>query len=259
LLSTSQASYVAFAPFLLDYPQITTLGIRPGLVDYSREERDLLSRADRVLFPTRRFVQVLDAAGKATFPSAASYLFRSSRLLQHYLFAYYDFPVPRTRVYYGHRQKAMILKDFSLPLVAMASYVAPGAKRLIDAPGDLWSWVTDFNPVIVQEFVPLTIRVRLVCVNYQCLGGLTGGGYVDSHEPLTPINVDEPQWSRMLEPTLRLLRANRLDDVMVEWGFGKGQWWVLGMLRPPVKVVAPVGSINRHQHMGELFVSGRLS
>ncbi len=259
MLSSSQAPYVAFAPFLLDYPQITTLGIRPGLVDYSREERDLLSRADRVLFPTRRFVQVLDAAGKATFPSAASYLFRSSRLLQHYLFAYYDFPVPRTRIYHGHRQKTMILKDFPLPLVAMGRDVAAGGKRLIDAPGDLWPWVAGFNPVIVQEFVPLTIRVRLVCVNYQCLGALTGGGYADGHEPLTPIEVDDPDLSWILEPTLRLLRANNLDDVMVEWGYGKGQWWVLSMLRPPVKVVAPVGSINRHQYMGELLVSGRLS
>jgi len=244
---------------VLGYPRITTLGIRPALVDYSREDWDLLLRADRVLFPTRRFVQVLDAAGKATFPSAASYLFRSSRLLQHHLFAYHDFPVPRTWIYYGHRQKTMILKDFRLPFVAMGRDAVPGDRRLIDSPVDLWPWVTRFNPVIVQEFVALTIRVRLVCVSYQCLGALTGGGSMDGHEPLTPSRVDDPQVSWILERTLQLLRANRLDDVMVEWGFGNGQWWVLGMQRPPVKVVAPLGPINRHHYMGELLVSGRLS
>ncbi len=257
-MDSSRPSYVALAPFLRTFPQITTLGIRPCLANYDFSERELLTRAERVLFPTPRFVQVLDAAGKATFPSMASYAFRSSRILQYCLLAYHEVPMPRARWYYGFRQKRQIIRDFKLPLMAFGPRAMPGSQRLITTQSELWDWANRFNPVLIQEYLPLTQRVRLVCVNYRCLGVQQSLRDGNGYQRFTPVDERNPVVNQVVEPTLRLLRANRLDDIALEWGHGRGQWWVLGALRPPVKVDTLDGSINRHEFVGRVITEAMM-
>jgi hypothetical protein len=249
----SRSSYVALAPFLRGFPQITTLGIRPCLVDYDLSERELLKRAQRILFPTPRFVQILDAAGKATFPSMASYAFRRSRTLQHHLLAYHEVPMPRARWYYGFRQKRRIIGDFKLPLMALGPSTIPGSKRLITTPSELWGWVDRFNPVLIQEYLPLTQRLRLICVNYRCVGVHQSRCDGNGHEPFLPADRHDPVVDQVIEFTLQLLRAHRLDDIALEWGYGRGQWWALGASRPPVMVDTLEGMINRHEVVGRVI------
>ncbi|HBZ54330.1 MAG TPA: hypothetical protein DEO88_02905 [Syntrophobacteraceae bacterium] len=247
---------MALAPFLLAFPRIMTLGIRACLADYSTDQRMALRRADRVLFPTQRFVHVLDAAGKATFPSVASYLVRRSRILQCSLLAYHELPMPRTRCYYGFRQKTQIVHDFKLPLMAYGPCVTPGSSRLISAPSELWPWVRAFNPVVVQEYVPLDQRVRFVCVNYRCLAVLQSSTDADENQSFLPVETRDPVFRQILEVTLRLLEASRIDDIALEWGYGRGQWWALGALRSPAKMDGMNGRINRHEVVGRMITEG---
>jgi len=257
-LNSPHIRRVALASFLKHCPQVTTLGVRPGLADYQPWERDLLARAERIFYPTRRFVHALDAAGKFTFPSAASYQYRASRLSQLSLLAYLDLPVPRTRSYYGHRQKALILQDFELPLVAMSPLAVPRCEWVIATQTELWSRAALYNPVIIQEYLPLARRVRLVCINYQCLGALESPGNGGRHGPDTPVDLHHPDLEAILGATLRLLRVSRLDDIAVEWGYGNKKWWVLGMSAPPARIATLSGAIHRHRHVGQLIAAGIL-
>jgi hypothetical protein len=249
---------VALAPFLKDCAYVTTLGIRPGLADYQPWERDLLSRAERIYFPTRRFVQVLDAAGKSTFPSAASYRYRASRLLQLSLLGYFDLPAPRTRIYYGHRQKRLILQHFNLPLLAMRLLVSPQSEWAVSTEAQLRSLIGRCNPIIIQEILPLVRRIRFVCVNYQCLVALETHGSEAWNGPGILVDPQAPELCSILGATLRLLRAGHLDDIVVEWGYGCGRWWVIKLSRPPARMETLSGVVDRHQYVAKLIAEGLL-
>ena len=102
---------VAIAPFLRSCPQLVTLGVRPSMGDYTPWQRGMLLSASQIFFPTPRFVRVLQAAGKKTFPSAFAYSVQKSRLTQEVLFQFLKCPHPFTRIYYGG-QKSSILRRF---------------------------------------------------------------------------------------------------------------------------------------------------
>jgi hypothetical protein len=249
---------VALAPFLKDCAYVTTLGIRPGLADYQPWERDLLSRAERIYFPTRRFVHVLDAGGKNTFPSAASYRYRASRLLQLSLLGYLDLPAPRTRIYYGHRQKRLILQHFNLPLLAMRLFVSPQSEWVVSTEAELRSLIGCFNPIIIQEIPPLVRRIRFVCVSYQCLVALESHGNEAWNGPGVPVDPQSPELCSILGATLRLLRAGHLDDMVVEWGYGREGWWVMKLSMPPARMATLSGVVGRHQYVAKLIAEGFL-
>jgi hypothetical protein len=249
---------VALAPFLLDCPQVTTLGLRAGLANYLPWERSLLAQADRVFFPTRRFIGVLDAAGKPTFPSMASYQYGVDRLLQFSLLAYLDLPFPRTRSYYGQRQKAQILRDFELPLVALSPHVAPRSECIVSTAEALSAWTARYNPVAIQELLPLARRVRLVCVNFHCLTALETCENGSPHGEFHPVDWRHPELHSLLDITLQFLRLASLDDMVVEWGYGKQQWWILGMSRPPVRIATLAGVVSRHRYVCEQIAAGLL-
>ncbi len=249
---------VALAPFLSYCPQVTTLGVRPGFADYQPWERELLARADLILFPTRRFVYVFDAAGKRTFPSMASYQFRRDRVAQYSLLSYLDLPLPRTRIYYGDRQRARILDDFALPVVAMSPLGMPRREAIVTDARDLGSWGERYDPVIIQEFLPLQRFVRLVCVNYECLAALETLEYGRQPGPVRTLALGHPDLEEILAATSDLLRASALDDIVVEWGYAKSRWWVLGLAEPPAKIATPSGLISRYDRICELVAAGAL-
>jgi hypothetical protein len=257
-LNSARMLRVALAPFLRDCACVTTLEVRPSLADYQPWERDLLSRAQRIYFPTRRFVHVFDAAGKSTFPSVASYRYRASRLLQLSLWGYLNLPVPRTRIYYGRRQKGLILQQFNLPLLAMSPLALPQSEWVVATEAELWSLIVRFNPVVIQEILPLVRRVRFVCVNYQCLAALENHGSEAWDGPSIPVDPHVPELLSILGATLRLLRAGRLDDIVVEWGYGHERWWLIKLSGPPARITTPSGVVSRHQHVAELIAGGLL-
>jgi len=108
-LRSDKGLKVALAPFLRKCPAVLTLGVRAAISEYSATERAAILQAERIFFPTPRFVDIFDALDLPTFPNPTTYKYQRSRPLQQSLFKYHDLPSPRTRVYYGVRQKARIL------------------------------------------------------------------------------------------------------------------------------------------------------
>ena len=96
-----QEKLVAIAPFLRSCPHLITLGVRASMGEYTPCQRRMLLSASQILFPTPRFVGILQAAGKKTFPSALAYSVRKSRLIQEVLFQFLKCPHPLTASNYS--------------------------------------------------------------------------------------------------------------------------------------------------------------
>jgi hypothetical protein len=88
---------VALAPFLRECAGVITLGIRAAMSDYSQKERDLLLHAERIFFPTPRFSMLFKALEKSTFPSATTYGYQRSRVIQQLLTESLGLAHPRTQ------------------------------------------------------------------------------------------------------------------------------------------------------------------
>jgi hypothetical protein len=257
-LSSRRAVKVAIAPFLRAYPCVTTLGIQPSIADYADSEQRLLRDAECIFFPTQRFVDIFEAAGKATFPRATTYRYQRSRSLQQSLFHYLRIPCPHTRVYYGSHQKREILKDFSIPLWLMNLNPLKGQPRLVTSAVDLDFWAERCNPVIIREVLPLTERFCLIAVQQRCIAALRLPADLSERTGAEPADLAAATLQAIWVATGRLLRTALLDDIAVEWGFANGHWQVLGLDRPPPRVPTGSGMLHRHHYIGGLIQAGML-
>jgi hypothetical protein len=257
-LSSCGGMKVAIAPFLRSHPCVTTLGVRASIRDYADSERRLLRDAERILFPTQRFADIFEAAGKPTFPRATTYRYQRSRSLQQSLFHYLRFPCPRARLYYGPQQKRAILKDFSIPLWLMSLNPCRGQPRLVTSAADLEFWAERCNPVVIREVLPLTERFCLVSVQQRCIAALHLPADFSDRTRAEPVDLKTPALQRILVATQQLVGAAVLDDIAVEWGFANGRWQVLGLDRPPPRVPTRSGMLHRHHYIGGLIQAGLL-
>jgi len=162
---------VAIGKHLKTCPLVITLGVRRQLADYTKSERELLRTADIIFFPTDRFFDLFVTLGKETFPSANCYRLKGNRLKQTSLLRLLDVPHPRTRVYYGHKQKREILKDFAFPLVAKKPFGSSesGEVFLIHDQEKLDWYNQHFNPAYIQEYLEAEQELRVVVLNYHTL------------------------------------------------------------------------------------------
>jgi hypothetical protein len=258
---------VSIAP-LLDCRSglITNLGVRASMGDYTQRERNVMLSAGLILFPTPRFADVLEAAGKQTFPSAFAYRIRKSRVAQEVLFQFLDCPHPRTRIYYG-RQKRGIPDHFRPPFLAMGPSMSTGA-RLFGSAYDPPALFELYNPLIIQDFVECEERFQLVFVNYECAGILKkapcGGRLVFDSSAVT--TVPRPRNAEMAEHFSgeivsrleELLRSVKLNDIAVEVGITRKGWQLIQFGRPPLSWPSREGVVERFSHICRLIESGRL-
>ncbi len=257
---------VAMAPFLRACPQVTTLGIRSSLVDYTPQQRRMLLSARLVLFPTQRFVRVLQAAGRKTFPSSFAYSIQKSRLMQEVLFQLLKCPHPLTHLYYG-RQKNSILEDFAFPFWALGPKKTDNAW-LVSNERDLKEISGIYNPLIIQEMLHYSERFRLLFVNYECCGVL---GRVCGEELRSFDSCEIPSKTyldRAVAPASfsgeiisdleRLLRSVQINDIVAEIGITRGCWRLIELLRPPVYWQTHTGLVNRFNLISSMIESNLL-
>jgi hypothetical protein len=211
-----------------------------------------------VFFPTPRFAELFRAAGKRTFPSATTYQYQRSRLLQQFLFDYAKLPSPRTRAYYGMRQRERILKEFAFPLVALSPDAGQKETHLVTEGEELESLTAPYRPVLIREALPWVARVRMVFVQYQCLSAMRVPEDGPKTAEQSPIALRDACLVEILALTEKLLRSATLEDIAVEWGYAEKQWWILGLARPPAKIRTIAGVLNRHQYLCELIQSGAI-
>ncbi len=256
---------VAIAPFLRSCQHLVTLGIRPSLGDYTSGQREMLLSASQIFFPTQRFVRILQAAGKKTFPSAFAYSVQRSRLIQEVLFQFLKCPHPFTRIYYG-RQKSSILEDFSFPFRAM-SQKTPGIKRPVSNADDLRVLCDIYNPLIIQEVLDCEECFLLVFVNYTCVGiikRVSSGaqGEFESHPISSNQKLEQAIglefFSREIVCCLeKLLRSLQINDIAVEICTTRRGWYLVELARPPLSWQTPDGVHNRFKLISSLIESNK--
>jgi ribosomal protein S6--L-glutamate ligase len=165
-----KGKYVALGYRLVGVPEVITLGVRPNFLDYTEEERDLVTESRIVLYPSDNYAQFFATMGKAIFPSLETCLYADDKIKQTTLFNMLGIPHLRTRVYY-HLHHGEILKEWDYPFIAKlprASAQGRGVFR-IENEDQLERYLSLTRIAYIQEYVPHERDLRVVLINYQVL------------------------------------------------------------------------------------------
>lgn len=226
------------------------------MMDYTPEERGLLRSAGLICFPMRHLVRVLHAAGIPTFPNETTYIHRSSFIHQVLLLKVLSHPIPRTKLYYGCHRGPEILKDFPLPLIIGPPFNQPDARIAVHSLQQLLAHCTRWNPLVVREYIPWEKKLTFICTNYEIIGCLTPN---EKGRPPAALPLDQEDCRALAAATRRLIRQAHLDDIQVEWCFGKGTWHVVSLGHPPVQWKSPEGiRMNRFDFIAGQIAQGSL-
>ena len=145
---------------------VRTIGVRPNFMDYSEEEVGWIRDAGKIYYPTGFYADLFDAVGKPTFPSYHTYKCVQDKIKQSALFQLAGLPHPRTRVFYGKRQKSKIREYFSYPCIAKeprGSAMGRGVY-LIGNDVDLNAYTHDRHVAYIQQFLPIDRDIRVVVI-----------------------------------------------------------------------------------------------
>ncbi len=157
---------IALEGRLRECRNVVTLGVRTNFSDYSLEESAMIRKAATIYYPTSFYADLFDAAGKRTFPSYHTYKCVQDKIRQTALFTILGLPHPRTRVYYGKRQRKAILEHFSFPFIAKiprGSAMGRGVF-LIRNRDDLEGYTAKTSVAYIQEYLPIDRDLRIVVI-----------------------------------------------------------------------------------------------
>lgn len=145
---------------------VRTLGVKSNFLDYTHEERQTIIAAPKIYYPSVFYADLLDAMGKALFPTYHTYKCVQDKIKQTALFDLFDIPHPRTRVYYGKRQMERIPSEFGFPLVAKIARGSALGKGvfLIRNPTELARYCRQTRAAYIQEYLPVDRDMRVVVI-----------------------------------------------------------------------------------------------
>ena len=223
---------IALEDRLKNCKNVITLGVRPNFSDYSPQEAELIRRADKIYYPTSFYADLFDALGKKTFPSYHTYKCVQDKIKQTALLDLLDLPHPRTRVFYGDRQKQSISNHFTFPFIGKiprGSALGRGVY-LIRNEKELRNYLNQVSPAYIQEHLPIDRDMRVVVIGRRVIhaywriapeneyrSNLAVGGKIS----LAPV----PEKARNL--ALQVARACCWDDVGIDICENNGQFYIL--------------------------------
>ena len=97
---------------------VITLGVKTNFSDYSADDARMIRDANKIYYPSIFYADLFDAVGKPTFPSYHTYKCVQDKIKQTALLNMLGIAHPRTRVFYGKRQKQTITQHFAFPFIA---------------------------------------------------------------------------------------------------------------------------------------------
>jgi ribosomal protein S6--L-glutamate ligase len=162
--------FIALGSRLRGVPEVLTLGVKPNFPDYSPQERELIIKTERILFPTLNYAQFFTTMGKNIFPSLETHLYSDEKIKQTTLFQLLGIPHPRTKIYY-HLHHGEITKDFSFPFIAKVPRCSAGGRGVfqIRDPQGLEEYLKLTPIAYVQEYLPHERDLRVVLIDYEPL------------------------------------------------------------------------------------------
>jgi len=232
LTMSPDAKAIALEGRLRDCRNVMTLGVRPNFSDYNPREVDLIRRAAKIYYPSLFYAELFDTMGKPTFPSYHCYKFVQDKIKQTALFELLNISHPRTRVFYGKRQKNTIVDHFEFPFIAK---IARGSAMgrgvyLIQNPTDLEAYLQQADIAYIQEYLPVDRDIRVVII---------GKRTVHAYWRLAPenefrtnvavggiISLDSVP-GEALDLALHIGHTCRWDDVGIDICRHKGKYYVL--------------------------------
>ena len=145
---------------------VSTFGVRTNFYEYPPREQDQIRKADIVYYPTSFYAELFDSIGKPTFPSHHTYKCAQDKIKQTALFDLLGIPHPRTRVFYGKRQKQTITQHFEFPFVAKIARGSAGGRGvyLIRDQEGLERYNDCNNVAYVQDYLPIDRDMRIVVI-----------------------------------------------------------------------------------------------
>ena len=206
--------------------------MRSNFSDYSPQEAALIRGAKKIYYPTPFYADLFDSIGKATFPSYHTYKCVQDKIKQTALFQLLDVPHPRTRAFYGKRQKQSIVQHFSFPFIAKVprgSALGRGVY-LINNDADLRNYLEQVSPAYVQEYLSIDRDIRVVVIGSRIVHAywrIAAPNEYRSNLALGGrISLDTiPEGA--LDLALRVARACRWDDVGIDICEHNDQFYVL--------------------------------
>jgi ribosomal protein S6--L-glutamate ligase len=242
-------------------PHVITLGVRPNFSDYAPEHKMMIRSAPVIYYPSAFYADLFDAMGKRTFPSYHTYKFAQDKIKQTALFDMLGIAHPRTRVFYGRRQKASILKHFTLPLIAKVprgSALGRGVY-LVRTSAELDRYCQSQSAAYIQEYLPIDRDMRVVVIGNQVAHGYwritPKGGYRSNVAAGGRIDLS-PLPGQALDLALRTARDCGWDDVGVDICEHKGSLYVLEANMKYGREGFRQAGIDYLQMMEQLIVNG---
>ena len=223
---------IALEGRLRDCKNVITIGVRPNFSDYTSSESELIRAARKIYYPSSFYADLFDAMGKPTFPGYHNYKCVQDKIKQTAMFQLLDIPHPRTRTYYGKRQKKSITDHFDFPFVAKiprGSALGRGVY-LIEHPDHLKNYLDLVNTAYIQEYLPSNRDIRIVVI---------GDRIIHAYWRISPENdfrsniavggrvgLDNIP-SEALDLALHTARTCRWDDVGIDICRHRGKYFVL--------------------------------
>jgi ribosomal protein S6--L-glutamate ligase len=251
---------IALEARLRDCRNVITLGVRPNFSDYDADEVALIRSAEKIYYPSPFYAELFDTMGKPTFPSYHCYKFVQDKIKQTALFELLGIPHPRTRTFYGNRQKKSIGDHFAFPFigkVARGSAMGRGVF-LIQNPAELEAYLQKVDIAYIQEYLPVDRDIRVVII---------GNRIVHSYWRLAPANEFRtnvavggqislgPVPGEALEMALHIGKTCRWDDVGIDICRHNGKYYVLEANMKYGKEGFRQAGINYTQLMEEMIAN----
>jgi len=157
---------IALEGRLRDCKNVITLGVLPNFSDYKSQDADLIRKAGKIYYPSTFYADIFNSIGKETFPSYHTYKCVQDKIKQTALFHLLNIPHPRTRVFYGDRQKKSILNHFQFPFVGKipkGSAMGRGVY-LIDSAEAMDDYYNLTKTAYIQDYIPSDRDARIVII-----------------------------------------------------------------------------------------------
>ena len=223
---------IALEARLRNCKNVRTLGVRSNFSDYSPRDADLIRKAEKIYYPTTFYADLFDAMGKATFPSYHTYKCVQDKIKQTAMFDLLNLPHPRTRVFYGNRQKKSIPDHFSFPFIAKiprGSALGMGVY-LIHNQKELRNNLELKSPAYVQEYLPIDRDIRVVVIGSRIVHAYWRIAPADEFRSNVAVGGRislEPVPREARDLALQVARSCRWDDVGIDICEHKGRFYVL--------------------------------
>jgi ribosomal protein S6--L-glutamate ligase len=216
-----QKEVIALEGRLKNCKNVITLGVRTNFSDYSPSEIELIRQADKIYYPTAFYADLFDAMGKTTFPSYHTYKCVQDKIKQTALFDLLGLPHPRTRVFYGNRQKKLIPNYFEFPFIAKiprGSALGRGVY-LIRNEQELHHYLDQAGPAYIQEYLPIERDMRVVVIGSRVVHAYWRIALENEYRSNVAVGGQislAPVPGEATKLALQVARACRWDDVGID-------------------------------------------